>query len=162
MEAECLGKVMRTLYFDLDGTILSSEDGEAKESLRNGVLELAVRRAKFTRLVCVGNIGIVTHEVEKHCNDYDAIEIVFRLCGGTFQDINWFRAVTKMVANPEKRAESIDYSSDWWYLDDLAVTYLRDANRLESLKGSGEQRVLVPDPSGKGSEILVWLNTIPV
>jgi hypothetical protein len=153
---------MRTLYFDIDGTILSSEDGAAKIDLCDGVLETAIRRARFTHLICVGNIGIVANEIASQGIDYDAIEVVFRLCDGAFQDIEWFRSMTRMVADPEKRAEAIDLSYDWWYLDDLAAIYLRDADRAGYLTGSSSHRVFIPDPGGSGNDILEWLNGIPV
>ena len=153
---------MRILYFDIDGTILCSDNGEVKEHLRDGALELAVRRAGFTQLVCVGNIGIVANAVVEQGIDFEALEVVFRICGGAFQDISWFRAVTGMVTDPEKRAEFIDFSSDWWYMDDLADIYLRKAGLKENVMEADSHRVLVPDPGGNGSEVLDWLNAMPV
>jgi hypothetical protein len=153
---------MRILYFDLDGTILSSKDGEVKQELRNGALENAIRRAKIAHLVCVGNIGIVASAVEELGHNYDAIEIVFRLCNGAFKDINWFRDVTTMVSDPENRAEFINLSSDWWYMDDLAEIYLKKADLLETLMKTDHCRVYIPNPSGSGAGVLDWLNAISI
>jgi hypothetical protein len=47
---------MKTLYFDIDGTVLNIGFGQPKSTLANGQLEAAVREAGFQRIICVGNI----------------------------------------------------------------------------------------------------------
>jgi hypothetical protein len=153
---------MKTLYFDIDGTILSIDRGEAKSYLRDGALERTVRRTGFTHLVCVGNIGIVASEVESLGVEYDAIGVVFKLCDSAFVDESWFRSVTRMIADPANRAHYIDYSSNWWYLDDLAASYLQKAGRLEELRELVCDRVFMPNPRGNGMGVIDWLKAIPV
>ena len=153
---------MKTLFFDVDGTVLPIDQDAAKFLLRNGALEKIIRRAGFERLVCVGNIGIVAHAIEELGVDYDAIEVVFRLCGGAFEDKEWFHNVTRMVEDPENRASYIDYESDWWYVDDLAEHYLEKASRLEVMQGTDYDRVFIPNPRGNGTDIMAWLGKIPV
>ena len=153
---------MKTLYFDIDGTVLPIDKDEAKTFLRNGALEKSIRRAGFERLVCVGNIGIVANAIVELGVDYDAIEVVFRLCDSAFEDKEWFQDVTRMVDDPENRASLIDYESGWWYVDDLAEHYLEKANRLGVLQDPVCDRVFIPNPKGNGTGIIEWLGKIPV
>jgi hypothetical protein len=46
---------LKTLYFDLDGTLVLSSFGQVKPRLDQGRFERGVRRAAFQRLVCVAN-----------------------------------------------------------------------------------------------------------
>jgi hypothetical protein len=89
---------MKTLYFDIDGTILLDDQNVVKSQLGSGRFEAALRKADF-----------------------------------------------------------IDYSGDWWYVDDLAQYYMERASKaniyVENLGG----RIYVPSPNGDGRDVLEWL-----
>lgn len=120
---------MKILYFDIDGTFILEERSEPKSKLAGGQLEVAVRRARFDRLVCVGNFSCIVHLVKGSQPEYDALGVLFGICRGVFSDERWFGTVTSFVADPAKRFEYVDLSSDWWYVDDLAADYVRETNR---------------------------------
>ena len=152
--------LMRTLYFDINGTILSGDKAAVKRQLGDGHLEEAVRRAEFTRLVCVGNFGTIAHEIKELAPDYDEIGVLFRLCRGAFRDDAWFRATTIFAADPSNRAAHIDFSEDWWYVDNLAKHYMQIAHKDEVFHSNLGHRIWMPTPDGDGRDILQWLNTI--
>ena len=99
---------MRILYFDINGTILDNKKAAVKSHLGEGQFEEAVRRAEFTRLVCVGNFCAIAHAVREIAPDYDEIGVLFRLCRGAFRDDVWLRPKTGFVVDPSNRAAHID------------------------------------------------------
>jgi len=152
-------KRVKTLYFDIDGTVLPVDRHEAKSRLANGALEAAIREAGFTHLVCVGNFARIAHLVMSMDVDYDPMHVLFELCCGAFADEEWFRSVTTLIRDPERRTTQIDYSGDWWYVDDLAEEYFRDAGQEAILAAHQGSRVHIPDPRSPGQDILEWLES---
>ena len=150
---------MKTLYFDIDGTVLLEEEWEVKSALARGAFEAAVRRASFERLVCVGNAVRIAHTVKGMGIPYDALGVLLDICRGAFADEAWFRSATTLVDEPENRVASIDLTSDWWYVDDLASHYFRVAGLEEILETHRGGRVFAPDPMGDGEDVLQWLGT---
>jgi hypothetical protein len=148
---------MRTLYFDIDGTLLRGTCGQPKPALAGGALERALRAAGFERLVCVGNVVHIVRALERASRAVDGLGQVFKVCQGTFEDERWFRAVTTLVDDPEARARAIDTTLDWYWADDLAAQYCalvaRDAFFDEHRGG----RILAPKPDSDGRELLDWL-----
>ena len=151
---------MKTLYFDIDGTILLADEDRLKSCLEGGRLESAVRRAGFQRLVCVGNYCRIAHVVREMGVEYDDLGVLLQICRGAFSNHRWFRAVTTLVADPENRAQYIDFTSNWWYVDDLAEEYLHKASRESVLEGPERDRVLIPSATGDGQDVLDWLNRV--
>jgi hypothetical protein len=148
---------MKTLYFDIDGTVLLLDTDRAKLALGGGMLEAAVRRAGFEKLVCVGNFAHAARLLKAMDSNYDEIDVLFRLCDGTFTDEDWFRSVTAMVSDPDNRGRHIDLTDDWWYVDDLAAQFLVQAGRQDVLQAQRGRRAFVPDAYGHGQDILQWL-----
>jgi hypothetical protein len=149
---------IKTLYFDVDGTVLPADRPGAKPRLAGGGLEAAVRRAGFVRLVCVGNFARIAHLATAVDPGYDAMHVLFDLCGGAFADEDWFRSVTTLIRDPELRTRQIDYAGDWWYVDDLAEEYFREAGQDGILAAHRGTRVHIPDPVGNGQDMLDWLS----
>jgi len=147
---------MKTLYFDIDGTVLLLHEDEVKECLAEGRLEDAIRRTRFEKLVCVGNFAAIAHAVKGVDPTYDGLSILFDLCQGAFADLAWFRSVTTLVKDPERRAEHIDFGADWWYVDDLASKYLLAADK-EAVMAQEPRRICTPQPNGDGQDIIDWL-----
>lgn len=148
---------MRTLYFDIDGTVLLGDGEAVKSELGAGRFEEAVRSAGFSRLVCVGYFAAIAHAVSGLGADYDALGVLFQLCRGAFQDEAWLRSRTVLVADPENRVDHIDFRGDWWYVDDLAERYMHLAGRDDTFRANLGGRVCVPDPLGNGHDVLEWL-----
>ena len=151
---------MRTLYFDIDGTLLILDTEEPKSALAQGRFEQAVRLAGFEKLVCIGNFVGVVHTVQRSLPLYDGLGVLFALCAGVFEDEDWFRMQVELVSDPEHRATSVDLTTDWWYLDDLAESYFRSAERCDVFRAEKGHRILVPSPLGDGSDVLHWLASI--
>jgi len=149
---------MKTLYFDVDGTILLEDEGVVKPELAAGRFEAAVRAAGFERLVCVGNFGAIADAMGKLGLEYDALGVLYDLCDGAFRDEAWLRSVTTLIGDPRHRAEHIDYAGDWWYLDDLARAYLESSGRQGLYEEHAGRRLLAPDPQGDGGDVLEWLS----
>ena len=148
---------MKTLYFDVDGTVLLADQDEPKPCLASGRLEAAVRRAGFLKLVCVGNFCRIAGMIKEIGVEYDELGVLLGICRGVFTDAQWFRSVASLVRDPQHRTEHIDFSSDWWYLDDLAAQYLLEANQEHVLTIHQGRRVFMPSPIGDGQDILDWL-----
>jgi hypothetical protein len=71
---------VKTLYFDIDGTLLLGDGAAVKSELRAGDFEEAVRSAGFSRLICVGNFAGVARAVRAPVSEYDALGVLFELC----------------------------------------------------------------------------------
>jgi hypothetical protein len=78
------------------------------------------------------------------------------LCQGAFSDLTWFRSVTTLIKDPGRRAEHIDFGSDWWYVDDLASKYLLAVDKGEVM--AQPRRICMPQPNGDGQDIIEWLH----
>jgi hypothetical protein len=148
---------MKTLYFDIDGTVLLDDENAVKSELGDGRLEYAIREAGFDQLVCVGNYGAIAHAVKSLAPDYDELGVLFGLCRGAFRNESWLRNNVTLIENPQDRAEYIDYSADWWYVDDLARHYMEKSGRAGIYQSALGSRICEPDPKGNGSDILSWL-----
>lgn len=148
---------MRTLYFDIDGTLLSGSHGRPKPALQDGALERALRAAGFERLVCVGNVVHIVRALERASRHVDGLGQVFRVCQGTFEDERWFRSVTTLVHDPDQRARAIDPTLDWFWADDLAAWYCAQAERDAFFDEHRGGRILAPPPDSDGHELLAWV-----
>ena len=150
---------MKTLYFDINGTLTFQYT--CKPALAGGAFERGVRAARFDRLVCVSNFQKHIAFLEEMGKKPDALAILFDACFGAFADPAWFRQVTSMVADSDRRAHSIVFSEDWWYVDDNAREYCAAvglSNLFDLHRGT---RILCPRSDSDGSEILEWLRATP-
>ncbi|MEE3716891.1 hypothetical protein V2H45_09055 [Tumidithrix elongata RA019] len=137
------------------------QSGEAvKERLANGQLEVAIRSLGFEKLVCVGNFAQNARTLKEAGIPYEAIAALFKLCRGAFADLEWFRSVTTLVQDPEHRCDRIDFSEDWWYVDDLAPHYLTVGKEGQELGLLESRRICTPEPDGDGEDIMKWLKAI--
>ena len=151
---------MKTLYFDIDGTILLNDRNVVKPELGNGAFEAAVRNAGFLALVCVGNFGAIARVVKELGVEYDEIGVLFGLCRGAIEDEAWLRSMTVLITDPQHRADFIDYTGDWWYVDDLARHYMESAGKTEVFQEYLGNRICMPDPQGNGRDVLEWLSAV--
>jgi len=149
----------RSLYFDIDGTILGLSSGRPKSELASGQLELAIRESGFDDLICVGNFVEVVRIVSTVNSEYDGLGALYSLCQGTFQDEAWFRRVTRLVGDPKNRALELSLDSDWWYMDDLAHDYMSLAGLQAVFERERGRRVLVPSDEGDGADVIEWLRS---
>jgi hypothetical protein len=83
------------------------------------------------------------------------------MCWGAFSDLKWFRQVTITVPGSERRASYIDFSGDWWYLDDRAREYFEREGLADAYAANIGGRILAPEAESDGSEILAWLRGMP-
>jgi hypothetical protein len=152
--------MLRKLYFDIDGTLLGLGTGDPKPALARGGFEAAIRRAQVDLLVCVGNFCHVVEMVKSVDPDYDGLGIVFSLCRGVFADEEWFRRVTTLVVDPEHRASAVNFSGDWWYVDDLAEQFFDRAGLQDVFRNQVGYRICAPQPDGSGDDMLQWVENI--
>lgn len=150
---------VKTLYFDIDGTVLVENEDTVKPRLGGGQLESAIKRAAFHQIVCVGNFCAISSAIRDLDIDYDGVGVVFRLCRGAFIDEVWFRETTVLIEDPQLRVNSIDFASDWWYLDDLAQYYMAQVGKIDVYRENLGRRICVPDPLGDGSDVQEWLGS---
>ncbi|HEX6790906.1 MAG TPA: hypothetical protein VF247_06325 [Candidatus Krumholzibacteria bacterium] len=148
---------MKTLYFDIDGTILLWERYAPKPLLADGQFEAHVRKSGFDRLVCVGNLTGILRMVRETGVEVDELEAIMSFCHGTFVDVEWFRAVTSLVPDSGQRTKHIDFNQDWWYVDDLAEEYFTAAGQRDVLESHRGGRVLITPPNSDGQDIIDWL-----
>lgn len=148
----------KTLYFDIDGTIVA--DNRAKPALAEGAFERAVRRARFERLVCVSNVLGIADLLAEMGELPDKFQFVLDLCRGVFRDERWFRQVTTFVPDPMHRARYIDFSGNWWYVDDLAADFLTKEGKADVFEAQRGERILAPRDDSDGSDVLDWLSRI--
>jgi hypothetical protein len=149
---------MKTLYFDIDGTILVEDKNAVKSELGQGLFEAAVKKARFEKLVCVGNFGAIAHAVKELGVEYDELGVLFGLCRGAFLNEAWFRSVAVSIDDPQFRADSIDFGGNWWYVDDLAYHYLKNSGKADIFFEFLGNRICAPDPIGNGRDVLDWLS----
>lgn len=149
---------MRTLYFDIDGTLLLGSFGAPKPALAGGAFERLVRGAGFERLVCVGNVVQIVRTLERS-QPVDGLGVVLRVCQGVFEDEAWFRSVTTLIADPAARARTVLAAggSDWFWLDDLAAEYSAQADLAAAYREHAGARILAPTPDGDGQDVAGWL-----
>lgn len=147
---------MRTLYFDIDGTLLLGSFGDPKPALAGGAFERAVRQAGVERLVCVGNVVHIVHALER-LRPTDGLGTVLRVCQGVFEDEAWFRAATTLCRDPARRAAEIDTGADWLWVDDLAATHCAEAGLADLYRVHVGGRILAPRPDDDGADVLAWL-----
>lgn len=149
---------MRTLYFDIDGTLLDTS--VAKPLLAEGAFERLVRAAGFERLVCVGNVGLIIQALERAGLPQDALGTVYSSCRGCFEDEEWFRRVMTLVEDADDRARYLDTDLDWYLIDDLAERYCERAGRGALYREHSGGRIFVPLQTGSGSDVVVWLESL--
>jgi len=148
---------VKTLYFDIDGTVLDIGFGQPKSALTNGRFETAIRRAGFQKLICVGSIISVFHLAHELGRSVDEVGAIFNLCGGSFSDEFWFRQTVQLVPDPKHRTQHINFAEDWWYVDDMAEEYFKLDKMEELFANHKDKRVFTPTPIGDGQDILNWL-----
>ena len=151
---------MRLLYFDIDGTLLMLGTGDPKPALAGGRFQAEIRQAQVDRLVCVSNLCHAFHMAKEIDAGYDSLGMVFTLCKGVFADEEWFRSVTTLIADPEHRTAAIDFSSDWWYIDDMAEQFFDQAGLRNVFRDQIERRIFAPEPNGSGDDVLRWVARI--
>jgi hypothetical protein len=152
---------MRTLYFDIDGTLLVGSFGAPKPALAGGVFEQLVRAAGFERLVCVGNVVAIVRTLEKSA-PVDGLGMVLRVCQGVFADERWFWRVTTLIDDPAARARTVVESGgpDWFWIDDLAAHYCEQAALGAAYREHAGTRILAPTPEGDGCDLAEWLTRL--
>ena len=151
---------MRTLYFDLSGTLVDIGTGTSKAALTAGRFGDAVRRAGFGSIVCVGTMAGIIRQRAASRPEYYAAGVILRLCPDVFRDEEWFRQALGLVHDPARRGAEILLDSDWWYVDDQADAYLARVGREHVLRAERGRRICVPEPDGDGTDILEWLGSI--
>ena len=146
----------RTLYFDLDGTIIHGSTGRAKPGLADGRVEAAIRAAGFDRLVCVANFCTILSTLIEEGLEVDGHDMVFRLSQGAFRDLDWFRSLTTFIPDGSHRARYIDFNGDWWWVDDRARFFLEREGLSKHADQEG-RRLMIPEADGSGDDVVAWL-----
>ena len=128
--------------------------------LANGGFERAIRHAGFERLVCVANMCTIVTTLLEVDPDVDGRGMILQLCQGAIQDETWFRRVTSLIPDGSVRARHIDFTGDWWWVDDLPGRFLAKEGLLDLLEQHRGRRLMVADPDGDGSDIVEWLERV--
>lgn len=150
----------KSLYFAIDGTILDKSTKAVKKNLQNGQLELRIRNADFNKLFCIGNVNKIFNGLEQMGQHVDSVEIVYTLCFDAFTDFDWFVSSVCCTKKSDKWINQIDFSGNWWYMDILAEQYLKNNGKNELFKQQKGNRILIPNDSGDGNDIITWLDSV--
>src|SRR3954447_11381055 len=149
----------RILYFDIDGVLRDYED-RPKPALVGGVFEQSLQDAGFDRLVCVsGWAGMAAAEVLK-VPVGERGRWLHQIVDTVFPSIEWFLTRLVLCADPDRRAWSIDLSTDWFYLDDWADEYFVAAHGTALYEAELGRRICLANPHGDGSYVLAWSRRI--
>ncbi|MEO1280157.1 MAG: hypothetical protein AAFV69_00325 [Pseudomonadota bacterium] len=150
---------MRIFYFDIDGTVRDYDDQPFK-TLANGELQLALKQRQFNKLVCLS--GWVWF-AKQGVNVEDKNQVAQRIWDeipDIFPDKTDFIEKLGMCPDPDKRAESIDLESDWYYVDDWADKFFTEAWGQELFDKHNGSRICQVDPHGDGSDLFHFIRNI--
>jgi hypothetical protein len=147
-------------YFGIDGTILDKSTKAVKKNLQNGQFELKIRNFNFDKIICVGMINKIFNGLKEIGQQVDNVEIVYTLCFDAFTDFDWFVNMVCCTNNEAKPIRQIDFSGDWWYLDNAAEKHFKSVGKSDILKKHKGNRILIPNPIGDGQDIISWFETI--
>ena len=64
---------------------------------------------------------------------------------------------TVLIDDPQNRADYIEVTGNWWYVDDLACYYMDSAGKSDLFRDYCGSRICAPDPNGSGRDVLEWL-----
>ena len=148
---------MRCLYFDIDGTVVHESIYEVKPALGEGRFQDLVTRCGFDQVFCVSNMITTIELVREHGVTEDGSEIIYGYCGGAFTDEEWVRENVKLIHNPERRVQSIDFAGDWWFVDNEARYYFECEDRVDDFVRFHGTRVCMPTDDGDGVDVANWL-----
>ena len=153
----------RVFYFDIDGVLLNL-NGEVKLRLADGVLERELKRLRFSSLVCVSDWAEASREKLPGAAVEPRGIWIRNTCKlqSVFPDEGWFIGQLHLAGDTNRRCQTIDMAQDWYYADDWAREFLGKEFGDDLYQEESGKRVLMPDPSGDGSDILDWLMQIPV
>ena len=66
-----------------------------------------------------------------------------------------------LIRNPERRVQSIDFSNDWWFVDNEAKYYFEREGLLDEFGEHIGHRVCMPSDDGDGVDIVEWFDRLP-
>jgi len=166
----------RLLYFDIDGVLLDY-DNRPKRALVAGVLEGHLKACEFDRLVCVSGWVTLVRAAHPHApSPVHLAGVLARTAGDRpdnpawspsasdqhplFPDAAWFLTRLRLIADPGKRCEAIDLTTDWWYADDFAADHFVKVHGRELFERQLGKRILQADPLSDGANLLTWLRDV--
>ena len=152
---------MRTLYFDIDGVLLSYDD-EQRPLLVNGELQNRLKKLSFTRLVCVSGWSDIFNAEVLNKSERNQKFSIHSLLNDVFPDKEWFIDRLVLAYDTDHRGQHIDLSTDWFYIDDWADKFFCDEFGQTLYESEVGRRILLVDPHGDGSDILHWLDNVVV
>lgn len=149
----------RVLYFDIDGVLLDYND-HPKTALKDGKLEMEIKRCRFVQLCCVSGWSDMVQHRSFSYNPEQQKMALYSIVADVFPDKHWFLSSLRLVSNTDERCASIDLDSDWYYMDDWADEFFVKQYGRRQYESLVNNRVLLVDPYGDGSDILEWLASI--
>lgn len=166
---------MRTLYFDIDGTLLDYNCKPLKK-LEGGALEQALKSAAIDRLVCVSGRVALVRAAAPGAGVRDHQLSICRVLAGEgdnrddwwtpnqrhplFPDLEWCLSRLELCNDPDHRAAEIDVEIDWFYADDWAAEFFSEHFGVARCRQELGRRILQVNPHGDGSDVLTWLGQV--
>lgn len=148
----------KLLYFDIDGTILDGSTKAVKENLKNGQLEIKIKKCHFDKIFCVGSVNDIFKDLENMGQHVDNTEIVYTLCFDAFTDYDWFVSSIHCLKDSDQQIYPIEFDGDWWYMDCRADNLLKKIGKYGIFTQQVGKRILIPNPTGDGQDIISWLD----
>ena len=136
---------MKTLYFDIDGTINDYHD-VTKRRLSDGTLQKLLIRKGFERLVCVSGWTTMIRDASR--NPYfrptmeQQIETLRQVIVEAFPDKEDFHARCKLEFENDQRGRHINLAEDFYYLDDWAKEFFEKHHGPGSYAAYESTRIL--------------------
>jgi len=155
---------MKTLYFDIDGTINDYHD-VTKRRLSDGTLQKLLIRKGFERLVCVSGWTTMIRDASR--NPYlrptmeQQVETLRQVIVEAFPDKEDFHARCKLEFENDQRGRHINLAEDFYYLDDWAKEFFEKHHGPGSYAAYESTRILMCDPYSDGEDIIEFLERIP-
>jgi hypothetical protein len=89
--------------------------------------------------------------------EVEPMRMIFEVCDGAFLNLEWMEQRIELMKDPTARCKYMDFQSDFFYVDDLAEYHMRMAGLSTLYEQYAGGRILRPEPSSSGGEILRWL-----
>ena len=159
MEAEALeiltapkNQGVKVLYFEIDGTLLDDEDNP-KSALAKSQFEAALKAANFEFLACVSTWVDILAAPNLQFSLEQRKEAVYQKLAPLFSDKAWFMSKIMLLPDTNNRGKYIDLNADWYYVDVCADTFFEKAHGAELYQEHLNNRILLCDHRGDGSDI---------
>jgi len=125
--------------------------------LLNGQLEAALKAADFDFIACVSGWSDIFADPVMRLDFAQRKEAMYQKLAPLFPDKEWFMDKIILVQDTDHRCQYIDLKADWYYIDDWADKFFKEAHGEALYQQELGKRILLCDHKRDGSDVLQWL-----